>query len=137
MWRVDFQTSFLHVALPEFLKNVFVSEFWSQHRGAELACQRIFLEFMTYNTRKVQKEEERLTVKTRTQRFQKVSNMVYCFAVDCKNDSSKTKGVSHHRFPKYCMLYKEQLAKISRENSGLAHLCCVFLPHLKKWPLVF
>ena len=66
MWRVDFQTSFLHVALPEFLKNVFVSEFWSQHRGAELACQRIFLEFMTYHTRKVQKEEERHELKDST-----------------------------------------------------------------------
>ena len=26
-----------------------MSEFWSQHHSAELACQRIFLEFMTYH----------------------------------------------------------------------------------------
>ena len=29
------------------LKNNFVSKFGSQHRGAELGCQRMFLELMT------------------------------------------------------------------------------------------
>ena len=45
--------------------------------------------------------------------------MMYCFAVDCKNDSSKTKGISYHRFPKDPMLCKGWLAKISRENAKI------------------
>ena len=45
--------------------------------------------------------------------------MVYCFAVDCRNDSNKTKGISYHRFPKDPTLCKEWLAKISRKNGNI------------------
>ena len=117
-------------------KNNFVSKFWSQHRGAELGCQQIFLEIMTQYTRKVQN--------TRSQRFCWVSSMVYCFAIDCKNDSNKTKRTSYIPFPKDHMLSKEWLAKISRENAkpNFAHqwFCralWTLYPHLKNWPFVF
>ena len=45
--------------------------------------------------------------------------MVYCFAVECQNDSRKTKGISYHQFPKDRMVCKEWLAKISRENAKI------------------
>ena len=38
--------------------------------------------------------------KTGSQRFHWASSMVYCFAVNCKNDSNKSKGISYHQFPK-------------------------------------
>ena len=55
--------SFLHVALRDLKKDIFVSEFWFQHCGAELVCQQIFLEFMMYHTRKVQRREVAVCVK--------------------------------------------------------------------------
>lgn len=44
--------------------------------------------------------------------------MVYCFAVNCTNDSSKTKGKSYHRFPAAKSLKQQWLTKISRKDAN-------------------
>ena len=42
--------------------------------------------------------------------------MVYCAAVDCKNDSRRTTGIHYHRFPSDESFRKQWLAKVSRAD---------------------
>ena len=101
---------FSHVALRHLKKNNFVSKFWPSTAAQKWGVSGYILEIITYSIRGRFR-------KTRSQRFRWVSSMVYCFAVDYKDDSNKTKGTSYHPFPKDHMLCKEWLAKISRENA--------------------
>ena len=60
---------------------------------AQMGFQWIFWEIMTYDVVYDEGSE-------RESQFCWVSSMVYCFTIDCKNDSNKTKGTSCQPFPK-------------------------------------
>ena len=65
--------------------------------------------------------------------------MVYSFAVDCNNDSNKTKGISNHRFSKDPMLSTgiacENVPRKCKDfaHQGFCRVLWTLHPHLKSW----